>query len=104
MLLCLLRAVFSSRQLSVSPAELAVSHILHVRSGRPDSNRRPPAPKAGAIPGYATPRESRTNFSRTHDEGQLTHAQFSRARRESAPLPRAPLARGGSRAISPLAT
>ena len=25
-------------------------------SGRPDSNRRPPAPKAGAIPGYATPR------------------------------------------------
>ena len=28
------------------------------RSGRPDSNRRPPAPKAGAIPGYATPRRS----------------------------------------------
>ena len=27
-------------------------------SGRPDSNRRPPAPKAGAIPGYATPRTS----------------------------------------------
>ena len=26
------------------------------QSGRPDSNRRPPAPKAGAIPGYATPR------------------------------------------------
>ncbi len=26
------------------------------RSGRPDLNRGPPAPKAGAIPGYATPR------------------------------------------------
>jgi hypothetical protein len=25
-------------------------------SGRPDSNRRPPAPKAGALPGCATPR------------------------------------------------
>src|SRR5712691_6503201 len=25
-------------------------------SGRPDLNRGPPAPKAGAIPGYATPR------------------------------------------------
>ena len=25
-------------------------------SGRQDSNLRPPAPKAGAIPGYATPR------------------------------------------------
>src|SRR3954463_4903391 len=27
------------------------------QSGRPDLNRGPPAPKAGAIPGYATPRE-----------------------------------------------
>ena len=26
------------------------------KSGRPDLNRGPPAPKAGAIPGYATPR------------------------------------------------
>ena len=26
-------------------------------SGRQDSNLRPPAPKAGAIPGYATPRK-----------------------------------------------
>src|SRR5436305_7207260 len=32
------------------------------RSGRPDLNRGPPAPKAGAIPGYATPRE-RSNVS-----------------------------------------
>jgi hypothetical protein len=27
-----------------------------VESGRPDLNRRPPAPKAGALPGCATPR------------------------------------------------
>jgi len=28
-------------------------------SGRPDLNRRPPAPKAGALPGCATPRHVR---------------------------------------------
>ena len=28
------------------------------KSGRPDSNRRPSAPKADAIPGYATPRSA----------------------------------------------
>src|SRR5262249_9668599 len=31
-------------------------------SGRPDSNRRPPAPKAGALPGCATPRLWRTSI------------------------------------------
>jgi hypothetical protein len=32
-------------------------------SGRPDSNRGPPAPKAGALPGCATPRrEVRYSF------------------------------------------
>ena len=31
-----------------------------LRSGRPDSNRRPPAPKAGALPGCATSRWPRT--------------------------------------------
>src|SRR5690349_7878841 len=31
--------------------------IVVTESGRPDLNRGPPAPKAGAIPGYATPRE-----------------------------------------------
>src|SRR3954470_11796771 len=31
-------------------------HRTSPRSGRPDSNRRPPAPKAGALPGCATPR------------------------------------------------
>ena len=30
---------------------------LPIQSGRPDSNRRPPAPKAGALPGCATPRD-----------------------------------------------
>lgn len=37
-------------------ADLSVQHRRW--SGRPDSNRRPPAPKAGALPGCATPRSS----------------------------------------------
>ena len=32
------------------------ARAVAVRSGRPDSNRGPPAPKAGALPGCATPR------------------------------------------------
>ena len=32
--------------------------LINKLSGRPDSNWRPPAPKAGAIPGYATPRKA----------------------------------------------
>ncbi len=32
------------------------------QSGRPDLNRGPPAPKAGAIPGYATPRNEEANY------------------------------------------
>ena len=32
-------------------------------SGRPDLNRRPPAPKAGALPGCATPRQIAANDS-----------------------------------------
>ena len=32
------------------------------QSGRPDLNRGPPAPKAGAIPGYATPRRTDANY------------------------------------------
>jgi hypothetical protein len=35
-------------------------------SGWQDSNLRPPAPKAGAIPGYATPREIFCTSSRTY--------------------------------------
>ena len=34
-------------------------------SGREDSNLRPPAPKAGALPGCATPRLSETLFYRS---------------------------------------
>ena len=37
--------------------ELAALRV-QLPSGRPDLNRGPPAPKAGAIPGYATPRDS----------------------------------------------
>ena len=49
-----------------------------VTSGREDSNLRPPAPKAGALPGCATPREHlkypifqrKVNFSGTCDPDQ----------------------------------
>lgn len=33
------------------------------QSGWQDSNLRPPAPKAGAIPGYATPRRGAQKYS-----------------------------------------
>ena len=67
-------AVVSARSLrSLAPARTSGSHpgcllpdslltgqhiCVHVntQSGRPDSNRGPPAPKAGALPGCATPR------------------------------------------------
>jgi integrase len=41
-----------------NPANRGVSDAagLSLQSGRPDLNRRPPAPKAGALPGCATPR------------------------------------------------
>ena len=35
---------------------LIISGLTGILSGWQDSNLRPPAPKAGAIPGYATPR------------------------------------------------
>jgi hypothetical protein len=35
------------------------------KSGWQDSNLRPPAPKAGAIPGYATPRTGITIINTT---------------------------------------
>src|SRR5215472_2403496 len=38
----------------LSPMSPGRTEILW--SGRPDLNRGPPAPKAGAIPGFATPR------------------------------------------------
>src|SRR5689334_16713237 len=36
-------------------------------SGRPDSNRRPPAPKAGALPGCATPRLVKNTLKNTRN-------------------------------------
>jgi len=49
------------------------------KSGRPDSNRGPPAPKAGALPGYATPRSTSTATLYVSGlqplEGHLGHVQ-----------------------------
>src|SRR5690349_1598545 len=39
-------------------------------SGRLDLNQRPPAPEAGALPGYATPRKRQIKPS---DRGRTTH-------------------------------
>jgi hypothetical protein len=36
--------------------------LTSIKSGWQDSNLRPPAPKAGAIPGYATPRNYGITF------------------------------------------
>jgi|GEM_PF-1754924 hypothetical protein len=37
-------------------------------SGWQDSNLRPPAPKAGAIPGYATPRDFKLHVAETRSQ------------------------------------
>ena len=65
------------------------------RSGRPDLNRGPPAPKAGAIPGYATPREppnvsdaaSRNQLStlRASSDARDREQRAKRARRDGSP-------------------
>ena len=39
-------------------------HSTFRRSGREDSNLRPPAPKAGALPGCATPRQGLEQYTR----------------------------------------
>jgi hypothetical protein len=36
--------------------KMKLNSLCPLKSGWQDSNLRPPAPKAGAIPGYATPR------------------------------------------------
>src|SRR6266404_7103267 len=41
------------------------------KSGREDSNLRPPAPKAGALPGCATPREASAGSTRSCRPAQL---------------------------------
>src|SRR5882672_7439708 len=55
------------RRLLLYPTELLAlrKQCGALESGRPDLNRGPPAPKAGAIPGYATPREP-SNVSESH--------------------------------------
>src|SRR5579859_4250410 len=47
-------------------------------SGRADLNRGPPAPKAGALPGCATPRQNKTATSLPfHPKGRCAiHATF----------------------------
>ena len=47
---------WSGRAGNVSPWNRREIDEWVVWSGRPDLNRRPPAPKAGALPGCATPR------------------------------------------------
>ncbi len=42
-------------------------------SGRLDSNQRPPAPKAGALPGCATPRRPQSIGARAQDEEVTAH-------------------------------
>ena len=50
--------VAARRRSSVAPCDLYVTYRSEKWSGRLDSNQRPPAPKAGALPGCATPRLS----------------------------------------------
>ena len=40
----------------MEPSQITILESATVWSGRGDSNARPPAPKAGALPGCATPR------------------------------------------------
>lgn len=48
------------------PTELWGQNPVKKMSGWQDSNLRPPAPKAGAIPGYATPRKKRYELNVTN--------------------------------------
>ncbi len=49
------------------------SELLARWSGRLDSNQRPPAPKAGALPGCATPRHlNSTNFAARNLQNRVT--------------------------------
>src|SRR2546423_15011420 len=46
-----------------------IGSLAIIESGRLDLNQRPPAPEAGALPGYATPRNKQTPSI----EGRMTH-------------------------------
>src|SRR5258705_8052887 len=53
--------------LSKKPLQLkALQRLYLCQSGRLDLNQRPPAPEAGALPGYATPRIQTSIWWRTH--------------------------------------
>ena len=78
---------------------LRPGHSHHVKeSGRPDSDRRPPAPKAGALPGCATPRNYLPGFG---PPGRSRRTRIpsvnGRARQDGERAPRAPRAAGGRR-------
>src|ERR1700682_6383609 len=61
-------------------------------SGRPDSNRRPPAPKAGALPGCATPRHRQPLDSTAFSHGILIAlVRFSGELLQNLNTPRVPL-------------
>ena len=62
-----------------NPHKVLVLQVI-LQSGRPDLNRRPPAPKAGALPGCATPRGGEY---RSHSGSQRTLA--SRPQRHRTP-------------------
>ena len=50
-----------------NPSPMSLEWTLGKWSGRLDSNQRPPAPKAGALPGCATPRPVGHYRTRRHD-------------------------------------
>ena len=60
-------------------------------SGRPGSNRGPPAPKAGALPGCATPRRSPRHGTKLSQPRRFP-IRFGPARRQPSLTPRPPTA------------
>ena len=66
------------------------SLILHLIlwSGRRDSNSRPPAPHASALPGCATPRRA-NNYSRDGPRGYIRVRRINADAHDFAPIPQA---------------
>src|SRR5438876_12077401 len=63
-----------------APATQRIAGARFPESGRPDLNRGPPAPKAGAIPGYATPRVRASYYIRPSARNALSSARNARLR------------------------